>query len=641
MDQGTLHEEIYIAKKAETSAKEAEANAVKENKALKSQIETVVQEKEAKIAAANKCVNDVKDSLEALVKQVNHNQHDLDQERCEVERLTVSNQQLEKAVATMKVEVAKSNLENGERGKLVARTMAAEDEAEGLQTEAKYLQEELQRSTAYRVEAEARLEEVIYERQQQEEELEICQEREQNLGDELERLTAAVDEKLECFVERERSLENELEELLNEREELQLRVQKLESSLPQSNHMLRITEMVNAIDGKKEETADALRAQKHVEEVVVLKKALDGKEKELQTYKRESREHTESLKKKLAIAQEKSSSKVVKSDNELQMKKEVKEAMAAKRQSQAELKTLKVLYESLQGQHVIRIEKEKLSWKKERAQLAKEIEDAKEKHNIVKGLMQKAEGEIVRLKVGSPAIRSRKGSAYKGEDAASLKAELELVLEDKIKAETASAVDRETVRKLRDEMAVLRLDKEEAVAQAEAVRGVLGKELDAMEEQLEDTIRRGQSTEQNVGLRQELEVAKETIHSLDEAIKEERAVKDQLSGQLRYLQEHGAMEAVQYLEENGWGSSSQFLGESRGIPQSPRVSAEHFSNSMASPWAKQLNNSKIVAPQQQTDQRTRQLVQELAEVRAEMEVCAKEDQTLHDSLQMIRRAGRR
>ena len=61
--------------------------------------------------------------------------------------------------------------------------------------------------------------------------MELYQQREQTLGDELERLTAAVDEKLEGFEERERQLEAELDNALHSNAELQTQLDTVRAQL--------------------------------------------------------------------------------------------------------------------------------------------------------------------------------------------------------------------------------------------------------------------------------------------------------------------------------------------------------------------------------------------------------------------------
>lgn len=95
-------------------------------------------------------------------------------------------------------------------------------------------------------------------------------------------------------------------------------------------------------------------------------------------------------------------------------------------------------------------------------------------------------------------------------------------------------------------------------------------------------------------------------------LQEERTSKEALSAQLRYLQEHGALEAVQYLENQEWGVGS----EGPGITSSPR--ALERSVAAISP------NGNLVT--------THHMVKQLAEVRAEMEMSVQEDTQLQDSL---------
>lgn len=149
-----------------------------------------------------------------------------------------------------------------------------------------------------------------------------------------------------------------------------------------------------------------------------------------------------------------------------------------------------------------------------------------------------------------------------------------------------------------------------------------------MEEQLESTLtERGRALEQSSSskmrqiekntekIQHDLNEARTTITTLNEALGVERGTKDQLQAELRYLQERGAIEAVKYMEDQGWG------GATVGPIGSP-LALEHPSTE--------------TTPDMGTPTVTCELVHQLAEVRAEMEVGANEDTVLHDSLVTMR-----
>ena len=82
--------------------------------------------------------------------------------------------------------------------------------------------------------------------------------REQKLGDELEQLTAAVDEKLEGFESRERELSAELAEALEEKRQLEEQVRRGSGrrSGAESPRVARLHQMVESVGLKQEETLE-------------------------------------------------------------------------------------------------------------------------------------------------------------------------------------------------------------------------------------------------------------------------------------------------------------------------------------------------------------------------------------------------
>lgn len=529
-DHGVLQEELDHVKQQERQGRvEAES--------LRMKLDVAVREKEEKLAAANICVNDVKEVVEALAKQLHGNQRELEHERNERTRLAVELDALRTELAQLKT-VSQKDAQAKEQEKSILakqlqeaqqkcadqmasvdkKTSALNAEVVRLKSELTALQLELETMAAARVETEARLQEAREMKEQQAQELEVYQQREQSLGDELERLTSAVDEKLEGFEVRERQLEAELDAALQENAELQAKYDKMTivpADVP-SDRVTRLQEMVQTIGVKQEETMEALRATRHADEVEKLQKMLEARDIELEVQKVQNKQIYDELQQQLTTvkntnstqhgAAEELSTNVESAATQVQQEllDQLSSAVASKEQSQAELKTLKILYESLQGQHAIQMEKDKLTWQKERSRLSRQLKEAHSAQQTMTRLLQQSEAETIRLRseaeTRSNSMECDRGGAsmIASDDAGcdtaaeaevqSLQQQLAMVVEGKADLEMEVAMLRENVRKLREEGTILKTDKEEAVAQAHAIRGVLGQELDAMEEQLEHAL---------------------------------------------------------------------------------------------------------------------------------------------------------
>jgi len=312
-----------------------------------------------------------------------------------------------------------------------------------------------------------------------------------------------------------------------------------------------------------------------------------------------------------------------------------------------------------QGQHVIRVETEKIAWNKERKFLKREAAEKAEEARGLQALLEQTDAECAKLKARVRKAEKAGASGSKQEaegegEVAGLRRELEVCQQAKLQAVMSSAVNKEHLKQLRAKVSTLQIDKEEAVAQAAAVRGVLGKELDAMEEQLEETLQaqRDQSQERgepalvarlqrlessSQALRDQAEVANATIRSLDDALHLERVAKEGLASELQRLHDGGAVQALEYLEGQDWGTASA-LALSRGMsPRGPR----------ASPWRKAAASpihrpALQAAPlmmglggEEEGCARAKRLTRELAELRAELEEGTAGDLALGEALHRV------
>ena len=172
-----------------------------ETEALQAELRCAIREKEERIDAANRCVNDVKDIVDDLGRKLRENEVDLAAERDEVARLQLqleesrrngalrrrgSDHQLEELSSILTQVQASHDEEQMHSQGLAVQLERCREESAALRAEVACLQDAVEGATTAKVEAEARLEEAAQERRQLVEELDFFQVREQKLGDELE-----------------------------------------------------------------------------------------------------------------------------------------------------------------------------------------------------------------------------------------------------------------------------------------------------------------------------------------------------------------------------------------------------------------------------------------------------------------------
>jgi len=179
----------------------------------------------------------------------------------------------------------------------------------------------------------------------------------------LEQLTAAVDEKLEGFEKRERELEAELTAALEDKARLEEEVQRGPRRAAESPRVARLAQMAESVGLKQEETMEVLKRNRQAEEITRLTALNHATEAQLAQLRGEKDRKVESLKREVATLRaghQASSSHgggggggVVAALGGVEggldaLREDLRGAMSAREQSQAELRTLKILYESLQ-----------------------------------------------------------------------------------------------------------------------------------------------------------------------------------------------------------------------------------------------------------------------------------------------------
>ena len=157
-------------------------------------------------------------------------------------------------------------------------------------------------------------------------------------------------------------------------------------------------------------------------------------------------------------------------------------------------------------------------------------------------------------------------------------------------------------------------------------------------------------------LRDDAQISRAALQSLEAALREERAGKEALAAELQRLHDGGAVEvtdidmteppepatpnatnperkALQYLENQDWGTASK-LALSRGISPRQPASSPFASKMMASP----LPKLALGAPGEAGEEgfhHAKSLVAELAELRQELERGALEDVALGKAVRSV------
>jgi len=480
-DQALMQEELGCALDAKVKAEQ-------ELEQLRAAFTQEAEDKDTKLAQAKECVNDVKDVVEILAKQLHDNQMELESEKAlrakadadlqekqgRQEKQEKQNQEAREAAEEAK-EASAALIEAHESIKALAQTnseLAQELQESAVHSEhvAAQLQSEVtQQHEIKRLNAEvAELRKEIQalaignangtaREQDLKEEIILFQKREEALGEELEHLTGAVDERIEAYQAREVDLQLQLQQVTQERD------QALASSGSGNKSMHQISACTNntVVDemARLKQMASIIETQRH--ETLRALELSPGRSPE------------------------------------------VKNPAAADKQI-LDLET-----------QVMQLQAERVRHDAEKAHYEAELE-----------MYQQAELKRQQLQQSTDDRTDQ------------------LIANEEIEME--NAVMKDALTKLRRDFSVLKADKEEAVVQADAIRGVLRKELDSLEGELTKALdersrimarsspARIQELEAQVSqLQQDLEMSVATVSSLDAALRSEQDEKKLLHERLR------------------------------------------------------------------------------------------------------------
>jgi len=474
-DQALVQEELGCALDAKVKAEQ-------ELEQLRAAFTQEAEDKDTKLAQAKECVNDVKDVVEILAKQLHDNQMELESEKAlrakadaelqekqdkqdqeakeaaeeakQASAALIEAQESIKALAQTNSELAQELQESAVHSEHVAAQLQSEvtqlHEIKRLNAEVAELRKEIQALAIGNANGTAR-------EQDLKEEIILFQKREEALGEELEHLTGAVDERIEAYQAREVDLQLQLQQVTQERD------QALASSGSGNKSMHQISACTNntVVDemARLKQMASIIETQRH--ETLRALELSPGRSLEV-------------------------------------------ENPAAVDQQILDLET-----------QVMQLQAERVRHDAEKAHYEAELE-----------MYQQAELKRQQLQQSTDDRTDQ------------------LIANEEIEME--NAVMKDALTKLRRDFSVLKADKEEAVVQADAIRGVLRKELDSLEGELTKALgersrimarsspARIQELEAQVSqLQQDLEMSVATVSSLDAALRSEQDEKKLLHEKLR------------------------------------------------------------------------------------------------------------
>lgn len=474
-DQALVQEELGCALDAKVKAEQ-------ELEQLRAAFTQEAEDKDTKLAQAKECVNDVKDVVEILAKQLHDNQMELESEKAlrakadaelqekqdkqdqeakeaaeeakQASAALIEAQESIKALAQTNSELAQELQESAVHSEHVAAQLQSEvtqlHEIKRLNAEVAELRKEIQALAIGNANGTAREHDL-------KEEIILFQKREEALGEELEHLTGAVDERIEAYQAREVDLQLQLQQVTQERD------QALASSGSGNKSMHQISACTNntVVDemARLKQMASIIETQRH--ETLRALELSPGRSLEV-------------------------------------------ENPAAVDQQILDLET-----------QVMQLQAERVRHDAEKAHYEAELE-----------MYQQAELKRQQLQQSTDDRTDQ------------------LIANEEIEME--NAVMKDALTKLRRDFSVLKADKEEAVVQADAIRGVLRKELDSLEGELTKALgersrimarsspARIQELEAQVSqLQQDLEMSVATVSSLDAALRSEQDEKKLLHEKLR------------------------------------------------------------------------------------------------------------